>query len=121
MGRATFEGLDPSAVAAARAAGVPEEHLQAMSLAVQQKPSALGDAPNQLDAQVRKKGISLLSDDEDEEEPEEEGWDRWPGLASRAIRWRTAWTSAPQAVDLRKEAEGWRGSMRQSSAPSRRR
>lgn len=68
----SYVGLDPAAVAAARTAGVTEEHLAAMDRVVRLGPGGLGDAPN---AQMDKKRPApqvLDSECEEEELPEAE-------------------------------------------------
>lgn len=69
--KAAFPGLDPSSVAMALAAGVPAEHLNIMSQAVQQKPGALGDAPGS-HSTYRKKVDPIHVSDEEEEDAQEE-------------------------------------------------
>ncbi len=64
--RARYAGLDPGTVAAAELAGVPAEHLEAMSKLVSERPPRMGDVPK---PSLPTTPYDVL--DDDVEEPEE--------------------------------------------------
>ena len=64
--RTQYAGLDPGTVAAAVQAGVPAEHLEAMSKLVMEKPAKMGDVPR---VTLPATPYNVL--DDDAEEPEE--------------------------------------------------